>query len=86
MISLSYLLILREISYAQWSAIIKLNGNGNHFPLHVEYTKEQCCLVGNMVPQSTQDLAASYISRTEYGFERYTGMENINVRWLSLGY
>ena len=55
------------------------------YPLHIAYTKNPCCLTGSLISQSMQDLSASYISNTQYGFERYTGF-NLSIRWLSLGY
>ena len=59
--------------------------NGTRYALHIAYTKNPYCLTGSLILQSIQDLSATYISNTQYGFERYSGF-NQSIRWLSLGY
>lgn len=71
--------------WCQWSNQMEYGSNGTRYTLHIAYTKTPCCLTGSLIVQSMQDLSASYISNTQYGFERYSGLSQ-SIRWFSLGY
>ena len=41
-------------------------------------------MTGNCIEQNANDINIQYISKTEFEFGRYTGLDN-KIRWIALG-